>query len=328
MGSDRRLRNDDITDVPGIKVGNFSDLVAKTGVTVVLPPKEGASAGVHIGGNATSTRQMDSLGPLHLVDRIHGICLGGGSAFGLDAGGGVLACLERMGIGIPVTGKVIPIVPSAVIFDLNFGDPSVRPDWRMGFQACEEAGEGLFAQGSVGAGTGATVGKLLGIEHAMKGGLGSASTSSDDLVVGGLVVVNSYGDVQDGMGRILAGVRQSPASRKTADAAKLLESGEAAGRPFPGENTTLAVVAVNARLDKITASRIAAQATMGIAAVIKPFHTQIDGDLTIVMGVGEQQVDPNRLGLVAAKVLQRSVIKAVTLADGFGILPACKDMKA
>lgn len=318
--------HDDITDVPGIVVGHAENMEAKTGVTVILTDHHTTAAGVHIGGGASSTRQMDSLRLNHLVDRVHGICFAGGSAFGLDATGGVLSYLERAGVGIPVTGRLIPIVPSAVIFDLNFGEWSVRPDRELGFRACENASPGPVRMGSVGAGTGATVGKLMGILHAMKGGVGSASSLSGDLVVGALVVVNAYGDITDGQGTILAGLRTSPESLEPADAARLLKDGTAVSGHAAGENTTLALVAVNARLDKTLASRIAAQATLGMGSVIRPFHTPIDGDLTIVLGVGELEVDPNRVGLLAADALQRAVIKAVLNADGFGILPAHKDL--
>jgi len=320
------ILHDDIADVPGVRVGHATDLSAKTGVTVILVPTDGVAAGAYIGGTASSTRQMDSLKPLHLVPRIHGICLAGGSAFGLDAAGGVMVYLEKEGVGIPVTGKVIPIVPSAVIFDLNFGDGSVRPDHAMGYHACLKASAGLVELGSVGAGTGATVGKLLGIEQAMKGGVGSASSVSGGLIVGALVVVNAYGDVNDREGKVLAGVRSSPRSLEPADSARLLKEGKAVSRSVPVENTTLAVVAANARFDKITASRIARQATLGMAGVIKPFHTHIDGDLTLVLSCGDEQADPNRVGLLAAETLQKAVMKAVRAADGFGILPAWKDM--
>ncbi|MCA1960226.1 MAG: P1 family peptidase [Desulfomonile sp.] len=325
MSDPSNLVHDDITDVPGVRVGHAQDFIAKTGVTVILPPPDRTTAGIYIGGNASSTRQMDSLKPMHIVDRIHGLCLAGGSAFGLDAGGGVMTWLERNGIGLQVTGKVIPIVPAAVIFDLNFGDGSVRPGHELGYQACEAATDGAIAQGSVGAGTGATVGKLFGIDQAMKGGLGSASLLQEDLIVGALVVVNAYGDVHNG-DVIVAGVRESPESPRTADAARLLAAGKAISRTVSVENTTLAVVAVNARLDKVTAGRIAAQATLGLAAAIKPFHTHIDGDLTVVMGVGDQPADPNRIGLLAAEVLTKAVVSAVKLADGFGLLPAYKDI--
>lgn len=318
--------HDDITDVPGIRVGTAEDLDAKTGVTVILPPPEGAAAGVHVGGSAPSTRQTDSLNPLHAVDRIHGICLCGGSAFGLDAAGGVLATLEEMGVGFHVVGKTIPIVPAAAIFDLNLGDGSVRPDRTMGCEACKKASAEPVKQGCFGAGTGASVGKLFGIEHAMKGGQGSASCVSGSLVVGGLVILNAYGDVTDSSGNLIAGARKSPVSKEFADAKRLLVEGKAESRRLSVENTTLAVVAVNARLNKLTAARIASQATQGMSRVIRPFHSQVDGDLTIVISVGENHADPNRIALMAQDALEKSVVNAVMNADGMGVLPAWKDL--
>jgi L-aminopeptidase/D-esterase-like protein len=320
--------HDDITDVAGIQVGHHEHPEAKTGITVILPPERGVVAGAHIAGAATSTRQMDSLAAGHVVDRIHGICLCGGSAFGLDAAGGVLAHLEQNRVGFRVVGQTIPIVPAAAIFDLNFGDGSIRPDANMARHACMNASEGPILQGSVGAGIGATVGKLFGIEQAMKGALGSASVRSEDLVVGALAVVNAYGDITDLDGRILAGARTAPESEQLADAADLLKRGKAVSRRVSVENTTLAVVAVNARFDKITASRIAAQATLALGRVIRPFQTHIDGDITIVVGTGEREFDANRIGLLAADALQRAVISAVRKADGFGLLPAWTDISS
>jgi L-aminopeptidase/D-esterase-like protein len=315
----------DIANVPGIRIGNASDTLAKTGVTVIFPPPEGVVAGIHIGGSAPSTRQVDSLQPLHVVDRVHAICLCGGSAFGLDAAGGVLAYLEGQGVGFHYGGMTIPIVPSAAIFDLNFGNSSVRPDAAMSRLACEKASSNRFEQGSVGAGTGATVGKLFGVEQAMKGGLGSASVVSGDIIVGAIVVVNAYGDVTDTQGEMLAGARKSPLSLELCDSARLLKEGLAESRRISVENTTLAVVAVNARLDKIMASRIAAQATVGLDRVIRPFHSHIDGDLTILLAVGDKPADPNRIGLLAADALQRAVVNAVLSAEGFGMVPSWKD---
>ena len=318
--------HDDITDVAGVRVGHSQNTDAKTGVTVILPPPEGARAGIYIAGAAASTRQMDSLQPFHVVDRIHALCLCGGSAFGLDAAGGVLTYLEEQGIGFPVVGRTVPIVPTAAIFDLNFGNGAVRPDAAMGREACANASSGPIALGSAGAGTGASVGKLFGIEHAMKGGLGSASAISENLVVGVLVVVNAYGDITDTDQNILAGARISPTSLEFADASTLLMEGKAISRRVAVENTTLSVVAVNARFNKIDASRIAAQATLGLGRVIRPFRSQIDGDLTVVLSVGDLEVDLNRISLLAAEALQRAVIKAVQNADGFGILPSWQDV--
>ncbi|MDQ1237818.1 MAG: hypothetical protein QG577_2 [Thermodesulfobacteriota bacterium] len=316
-----------ITDVPGVRVGSASNLDGKTGVTVVLVPSQGVSAGIHKGGSAPSTRQADSLEPLHIVERVHAVCLCGGSAFGLDAAGGVLRYLESQGAGFRYGNMTIPIVPSAAIFDLNFGSSALRPDAELAIKACESASDGPLQQGSVGAGTGATVGKLYGVDQAMKGGLGTyAVKSSGDLTVGALVVVNAYGDITDISGNIIAGARTSPSGLELADAARLLHSGMAESRKISVENTTLAVVAVNARLDKIMACRIAAQSTVGLARVIRPFHSHVDGDLTIVLSLGDQTVDPNRISLMAAEALQGAVINAVKYADGFGIVPSWKDL--
>ncbi len=317
---------DDITDVPGLRVGHCSHTDAKTGVTVVIPPGNGIPAGLFVGGNAVSTRQADSLGPFHVVDRIHAVCLTGGSAFGLDASGGVMAVLESRAIGVPVVGSTVPIVPTAAIFDLNLGDGSVRPDRDMGRRACESASEGPIAMGSVEAGTGASVGKLFGIQQGMKGGVGSASVSVGKLIAGALVVVNAWGDVVDEEGSILAGCRTAPDSHELADAAKLLSEGTAATRPVSAENTTLAVIAVNARFDKLIASRIGAQATLALGSVIRPFHTHVDGDLTFVLSTGEEHTDFNRIGLMAGDALQRAARKAIRHADGFGIIPAHRDL--
>jgi L-aminopeptidase/D-esterase-like protein len=197
----------------------------------------------------------------------------------------------------------------------------------MGMRACANVSEGPVKQGSFGAGTGASIGKLFGIGHAMKGGQGSASCISEDLVVGALVILNAYGDILDEDGKILAGARISPDSHQFADASALLIQGKVESRRISVDNTTLAVVAVNAGLNKITASRIAVQATLGLSCAISPFHTQVDGDLTIVLGVGKEYADPNRIALMAQEALRRTVIKAVKHADGFGVLPAWKDVK-
>jgi len=265
---------------------------------------------------------MDSLRPGHVVDRIYGVCFCGGSGFGLDASGGVLAYLEEAGIGLRVVERTVPIVPSAAIFDLNLGNGQVRPDLHMGRDAALAATSEAMRQGSVGAGTGATVGKLFGIEQAMKSGVGSASVVSGELVVAALVVVNAYGDVTDLQGSILAGCRISANSLEFADSATLLREGKARSRRVSAENTTLAVVAVNASMDKTSASRIAAQATLGMGRVIRPFHSHIDGDLTLVLSVGDQDADQSRIALLAETALQRSVIKAIEAADGLGLLPA------
>jgi len=328
LGGSGLIHEGFITDVSGIRVGHATDLLGKTGVTVILAPSNGAVAGIHIGGSAPSTRQADSLTPLHIVQRVHAICLCGGSAFGLDAAGGVLRHLERNGVGFHYGSMTIPIVPAAAIFDLNFGDSFARPDVRLGTEACECASGGFVPQGSVGAGTAATVGKLHGVEQGMKGGIGTCSLESKGgLRVGALAVVNAYGDVTDPSGRIMAGSRTSRSSLEFVNSVKALHEGLAETRSISVENTTLAVVAVNARLDKIMASRIASQATVGLGQVIRPFHSPVDGDLTIVLGLGEKVFDPTRISLMAAMSLQRAVMNAVMCADGFGIVPSWTDKK-
>jgi len=318
--------HDDITDVPGIRVGHAENTQAATGVTVILVPEEGVPAGLQIGGSAPSTRQVDSLHAAHVVDRVHAVCFCGGSGFGLDASGGVMAYLEECGVGFRVVERTVPIVPTAAIFDLNLGNGQVRPDAHMGRQAAVSASSGPIAQGSVGAGTGATVGKLFGMTQAMKSGIGSASTISGDLIVGALVVLNAYGDVTDECGKILAGCRSSVSALEFADAAALLKEGKARSRRVSVENTTLSVVAVNARMDKISASRIAVQSTLGLGRVIRPFHSRLDGDLTIVLAVGDTDADHGRIALLAEEALQRSLIRAINAADGLGLLPARRDL--
>jgi L-aminopeptidase/D-esterase-like protein len=236
--------------------------------------------------------------------------------------------LEKQGVGLRVQAQRIPTVPTAAIFDLGFGDASVRPNRAMGLQACQNAHPGPVTAGSVGAGTGATVGKLFGPEQSMKGGVGSASTEAGGLIVGALVVANPYGDITDHTGRILAGARRAPQSLELADSARMLAEGRALSRGLGPENTTLAVIAVNAALSKPVASGVAAQATLGLSHVIRPFHSHIDGDLTIVLSAGERLVDPNQVGLMAADTLRRAVGKAIRAADGFGIVPAHRDVCA
>ncbi|MFQ6080024.1 MAG: P1 family peptidase, partial [Thermodesulfobacteriota bacterium] len=239
---------DAITDISGIRVGHFTHFEALTGCTVVFC-EEGALAVADIWGAATGTRQMDALSLGHLVERIHGVCLAGGSAFGLDAAGGVMKFLEEKGRGFDVGITKVPIVPAAVIFDLGVGDYRVRPDAEMGYKACLNArGDGV-EEGSVGAGTGATVGKLFGVKRGMKGGIGTASMKSKcGATVGVLVVVNSFGDIIDPYsGRILAGARESEKSKELVDSSKHIMEGTIRRR-FASPNTTLAIVATDVHL--------------------------------------------------------------------------------
>lgn len=318
--------NNTITAVPGIKVGHAQDLDALTGVTVVLCEK-GATGAVDMRGTATGTREINPLSPTHLVEKVFGICLAGGSAFGLDAAGGVMKHLEEKGIGFPVGKTVVPIIPSAILFDLNVGDHTVRPDLAMGYAASEAATDDPAAEGCVGAGTGATVGKLLSNASAMKSGISSLGQIFDDgLAMGAIVAVNAFGDIIDpDSGKILAGSRDPDNPGKFIDTAKALSDGSI-DRAFGSMNTTLAVVATNALLTKAQAMKIAQMAQIGFAKTISPCHSIVDGDVIFTLATGEWDgpVSVNRLGILAAEMVARVVVGAVKAAEPMGGLPSCK----
>lgn len=311
-----------ITDVEGILVGHRSDFEGLTGCTVLLFP-EGAVGGVDIRGSASGTRELDALTPLHLVEKVHGLLLAGGSAFGLEAAGGLMQYLEERGIGFDVGVTKVPIVPAAILFDLKIGDFRARPDKAMGYQACLNASREV-EEGSVGAGTGATVGKLFGIEWAMKGGLGTSSLElSGGIIVGVLVVVNAFGDVVDPpTGRILAGTRDPKDGRTLPGTASLMKAG-VRRKAFTGENTTLAVVATNAILTKIEATKIAQMGHDGLARVISPVHTTWDGDVVFAFSTGKVRGDLNAIGQGAAEAIAEATVRAIKKARGLGGIPAC-----
>lgn len=314
-----------ITDVNGIKVGHSSDLKGFTGCTVIL--FEGrATCGMDVRGSASGTRQTDSLNLNHIVDEVHAILLCGGSSFGLEAAQGVMKFLEEREIGFDVGVKRIPIVPTAVIFDLGFGDPNARPDASMGYEACISASYD-FEEGSVGCGVGATVGKLFEMERAMKGGVGTSSiVMPDGLVVGALCVVNAFGDVLDDVtGKIIAGARKAKDSYEFCDTEKCMQEGYIK-RQFGILNTTLGVVATNARLSKKDATKVAQMASSGIVKTIRPAHTTFDGDIVFAVSVGDHVSDVNLIGALASFVVAEAIKRAVKKADGFGILPAFKDI--
>ncbi len=321
-----------ITDVPGIRVGHASDFKALTGCTVILC-EEGATGAVDIRGPAAGTRQMDALNLSHLLDKVHAILLSGGSAFGLDAAGGVMSYLEERGKGFPVGKTTVPSVPTAVIFDFGIGDFCVRPDRRMGYEACLNASKRV-EQGSVGVGTGATVGKLFGIERAMKGGVGtSCMKGSNGVVVGALAVVNAFGDVLDpDTNEILAGSRISKKSLRPANSSQWIRKG-VTRKPFGAStrendaayNTTLGVIATNVRLSKKEIHQAVQMAHCGFAKVISPLHTAADGDLVFGLSLGNKKADVNAVGLLGEAALIESVRRAIILADGYGVLPAHKD---
>lgn len=310
---------DDITDIPGIRVGHDTNLEAGTGCTVVLCDRP-ATGGVDVRGGAPATRETDLLRPMNLVQQVHAILLSGGSAFGLEATGGVMRYLEERGIGLETGVARVPIVPAAAIFDLAVGSATVRPDASAGYRACEQASSGPIAQGSVGAGTGATIGKLFDPTRSMKGGLGSASMKlADGTLVGALVVVNAVGDIFDHetgqrvAGELLSRVKEAPVSN-------------------PFGNSTIAIVATTAPLSKEWTNKVAQMAHDGLAQVIRPVHTLFDGDTVFALALGSETQAPSDPALLAGQVsaigaamvttLARAVVKAVQSATPLYGIPA------
>jgi L-aminopeptidase/D-esterase-like protein len=316
-----------LTRIPGFRVGHASDIVGCTGCTVILCP-EGTVGGVDVRGSAAGTRELDALSPLHLVPQVHAVLLAGGSAFGLDAAAGVMQFLEERGIGFDVQVTRVPIVPTAILFDLRLGDARARPDARMAYAACQQASDGPIQEGSVGAGTGATVGKLFGIGQAMKAGLGAAGVElPGGARVAALTVVNAYGDVHDpSTGRLLAGAREAPTGRRLVDMGAAMRRG-VTHQGYTSESTTLAVVATNARLTKAETTKMAQVAHHGLVRTIMPVHTTLDGDLVIGLATGTIEADLNAICLAAADAVAESVLRAVTKATALGGLPAWVDLQ-
>lgn len=311
-----------IVDVPGIRVGHADDATGYTGCTVLLL-EGGAIAGVDVRGAAPGTRETDLLSPVNLVQEVHAIVLSGGSAFGLDAATGVMRYLEEQDIGLDVGVARVPIVPSAVLFDLAFGNPSARPNADMGYEAARRASKDPVAEGNVGAGYGATVGKLAGPFSAMKGGLGSASiTLPNGLVVGAVVAVNAVGNVRDpDTGQWIAGARGPDGAILAPEA--LLKSFTS---PLPGTNTTIAVVASNAKLNKAQATKVAQMAHDGLARTIYPVHTMHDGDTVFAVATGGVETAVDVVGALSAHVLGEAVLRGIRAAESLGGLPAARDL--
>ncbi len=312
-----------LTDIAGIKVGHASDFDGLTGCTVILC-EGGAVGGVDIRGSATGTQEMDVLSPLHTTQRVHAVCLAGGSAFGLEAASGVRRYLEQKGIGVQTRGGRVPLVPSAILYDLAFGKKGSRPTREMGLAAAAAATAEAVVEGNIGAGLGATVGKLFGMERAMKSGIGSATVNLTGrwagVMVSALAAVNAFGDVLDPKtGRILAGARESAASSQFSGTAEALLRGD--GAPPPLSNTTLVVVATNARLSKVEATKLAQLGQHGMVRTISPVHTAYDGDLVIALSLGDRAVDANALGVAAALAVSQAIERGVRLAKPLGGLP-------
>ncbi|MBA4421462.1 MAG: peptidase S58 [Anaerolinea sp.] len=328
--------NNYLTDISDLSVGHAQDIEALTGCTVILCHK-GATAGVDQRGGAPGTRETDLLHPMHLVNKVHAILLAGGSAFGLDAASGVMRYLEEKGIGFDTGIVRVPIVPAAVIFDLAIGRSDIHPNAEMGYKACMDASSNSFLQGNVGAGTGATVGKLFGMNGAMKSGLGSATVEAGNgLLVSALVIVNAFGDVINPLtGTIIAGTRtlvKGPIKVGSGDyfADTLATMKTLAGKTiltFAGKsNTVIGVVATNAKLDKEEINKVAQMSHDGLARVIQPAHTMFDGDTIFSISCGKLPADVNLIGACAAEAFSLAVINAVQTAKPAGGLPSLNSL--
>jgi L-aminopeptidase/D-esterase-like protein len=316
-----------ITDVTGIKVGHYTDSEAGTGCTVILC-ETGAVAGVDVRGSAPGTRETDLLRPMNLVEKVQAVLLSGGSAFGLDAASGVMRYLEERGFGHETMVAKVPIVPAAIIFDLNVGSSKIRPGAEEGYKACLTATEKEVSEGCVGAGTGATVGKILGIEKATKSGLGTASCKiGDDVIVAALVVVNAIGDVIDHQtGKILAGPRNEQ-NNGFLSTVELLTAGAYTYIKNPlATNTTLGTVATNANLTKEQVNKLAQMAQDGVARAINPSHTMFDGDAIFALSIGDRTGDLTVLGTAAAEVVAEAIVRAIQKARTLAGIPASKDI--
>ncbi len=322
---------DSIADVTGLETGHFTDPRRPTGCTVVIA-RDGAVGGVDVRGAAPGTRETDLLAPTNLVERVHAILLAGGSAWGLDAATGVVRWLEEQGVGMPVGPARLPLVPAAVLFDLLVGDAAVRPDAQAGYRACEAASRRPPAQGNVGAGAGAVIGKIFGIERAMKGGIGSASVTVDGVTVAALVACNALGDVIDpDTAQLVAGARTADGGRLT-DSRRALLAGEAPKSLLAGTNTTIGVIGTDALITKAQATRLAQMGHDGLARSINPVHTMSDGDTLFALGTGAagKSLGMMTLGTMAAEVTARAVLRAVRAAQGITVgglyLPAASDL--
>lgn len=325
-----------ITDISGIAVGHAQNDQALTGCTVILCP-EGTTGGVDQRGGAPGTRETDLLRPLHLVNHVDAILLGGGSAYGLDAASGVMKYLEEKGRGIDTGPAKIPIVPAAILFDLAIGDPRIRPDKEMGYQACLNASNTPPAQGNFGAGTGATVGKILGPGQSMKSGIGTAAMEiGNGVIVGAIIAVNAFGDIISPVdGSILAGARtiqKGPikvgAGEVFADTMHVLKN--MAGRTIlefaARQNTIIGAVATNAKLNKEEINKVAQMAQNGLAAVVRPAHSMLDGDTIFALATNKKKADVNIVGAYAAQVVSQAIINAVKKAIPSDTIPSASSI--
>jgi L-aminopeptidase/D-esterase-like protein len=328
--ADSRSSAGGLTDVEGLKVGHFTDERRPTGCTVVLC-EAGAVAGVDVRGGAPGTRDTDLLNPVNTVQQIYGLILSGGSAFGLDTASGVMRYLDEKGIGFPIGETIhVPIVPAAILYDLEIGDAKIRPTAESGYQACKNASGAPIREGNVGAGAGATVGKLFGSKFAMKSGLGTASiqVGSSGLIVAAMVAANGVGDILDPKtGEILAGARRED-GKEFRNTMKQIRDGYFAADSHRGEDTTLGIVATNACLTKAQATKVAQMAHDGYARAIDPVHTPFDGDTVFALATGtfKGSFQVGAVGALAAEVMAEAIVRAATQASGIPGYPGYRDL--
>jgi len=304
-----------VNDIEGIKIGNAQNLKGPTGCTVVIC-EEGAVAGVDVRGGSPGTRETDLLDSVNLVDKIHAVVLAGGSAFGLDASSGVMQYLEEKNIGFDVSVTKVPIVCSAVLFDLVIGNHKIRPDKTIGYEACKNSELNQCKEGNVGAGAGATVGKILGAENSMKGGLGCYAVQVGELQVGAVIAVNCLGDVIDpSTGEIIAGALNE--DKKTfANTEEIMISRYAEKKNLFSGNTTIGVVITNGKFTKSEMNKIASMAHNGYGRTMRPAHSIFDGDTVFTMSTSKIDADINVVGFLAARVVEQAVVRAVKNAEG------------
>lgn len=311
----------------GIKVGHDQDLSALTGCSVVLC-ESGAIAGVDQRGGAPGTRETDLLRPMHLVEKVHAIVLAGGSAFGLEAATGVMRYLEERKIGFDVRVAHVPIVPAAILFDLEVGDSTVRPDAAMGYRACQNAASPMVSQGNIGAGTGAAVGKMFGVKRAMKGGIGTASMDlGGGVIIGSLVAVNAYGDILDPTSnRLIAGLLDQNSALADTMAIMKTFMGRRILQFSSHHNTVIGVVATNAKLSKEAVNKVAQTAHNGLAQTIRPAHTMFDGDTIFALSTNQRRTDVNIVAAYAPEVVARAILNAIIAAEPAGGLPTARSL--
>lgn len=306
-----------ITAIEGIKIGNAENFDACTGCTVIIC-ENGATAGVDIKGGSPGTRETALLNPVNMIEQVHAVLLSGGSAFGLDAASGIMEYLEERNIGFNVGITKVPIVSGAVLFDLNIGDYKIRPDKKMGYSACVNSENGIFSEGNTGAGAGATVGKILGTNYAMKGGLGAYAVQVGALKVGAIVAVNCLGDVIDPVNKkILAGAFDREKNHFINTEKYMIQNYYKKSNVFSG-NTTIGAVITNAALNKTQMNKIASMAHNGFGRVIYPSHTMQDGDTIFALSTGKVEADINVIGLLAANVIEKAIINGVKKAVSIG----------